>query len=529
MRRFVYPSVLVLIWSIGVAGVLFWALKKCDGHLMYALDDPYIHLAVGETILKGGYGVDITEHSAPSSSIVFPYLMAAGTALGGGVWVPFLANLLPMAVAVWVLGLLLQDHVLGRGADGRWSAGTWLAGLALGGSVCLLMNAWGLLFLGMEHALHVMLVVLSLLACIRVAAGQKWPTWMLLVLAALPMVRFEALAMSVVLLCLFAMSRQWRLMLLGSAMLVTVMGGWFAYMQSLGLPWLPSSVLMKSSTASTLYDSGLGGRMLAVFDNFWANLTSRQGGVLGILTVLIFLGAWLKRVAGQDMAARIALASGVVCASQEVLGRFGWFSRYEVYAMTLAIVTLLWLWKDRLQAWPGMLAVAAVIFIAATPYLMDTIRTPAATRNVYQQQYQMHRFATEFHRGPVAVNDLGWVSYRNDMGVLDLFGLGSEEVRGLKKLGRYDAQAIERLMDKHGMGVAMVYDDWLPSPLPTSWVKVAVLKTSKVSSYGDQVSFFVSRSAVLDEVMSALCRLKPTLPKGAQLMSPSVTEELACP
>ena len=47
----------------------------------------------------------------------------------------------------------------------------------------------------------------------------------------------------------------------------------------------------------------------------------------------------------------------------------------------------------------------------------------------------MRRFVLEHVKAPVAVNDVGLVAYRNPYMVLDLIGLGSEEVR-LQRLGR---------------------------------------------------------------------------------------------
>src|SRR5262245_18537055 len=46
-----------------------------EGHLVYNLDDPYIHLALAENIARGQYGVNLEEVSAPSSSILWPLLL----------------------------------------------------------------------------------------------------------------------------------------------------------------------------------------------------------------------------------------------------------------------------------------------------------------------------------------------------------------------------------------------------------------------------------------------------------------------
>ena len=47
-----------------------------SGLLVYTLDDPYIHLALAENIKQGHYGINISEFSAPSSSPLWPFILA---------------------------------------------------------------------------------------------------------------------------------------------------------------------------------------------------------------------------------------------------------------------------------------------------------------------------------------------------------------------------------------------------------------------------------------------------------------------
>ena len=67
-------------------------LSRNGGRLTYTLDDPYIHLALSEGIAEGHYGIHPAEPSAPSSSIVWPFLLAPGARLP-------LHELLPLLLA----------------------------------------------------------------------------------------------------------------------------------------------------------------------------------------------------------------------------------------------------------------------------------------------------------------------------------------------------------------------------------------------------------------------------------------------
>ena len=55
---------------------LFLTILFSNNFFTYTLDDPYIHLELAKNIFGGNHGINITEFSAPSSSIIFPFLLA---------------------------------------------------------------------------------------------------------------------------------------------------------------------------------------------------------------------------------------------------------------------------------------------------------------------------------------------------------------------------------------------------------------------------------------------------------------------
>src|ERR1700722_4478646 len=67
----------VSILALAIAALAAAILVLCHGHLIYSLDDPYISLALGEQIAHGHYGINAAEASSPSSSILYPFLLAA--------------------------------------------------------------------------------------------------------------------------------------------------------------------------------------------------------------------------------------------------------------------------------------------------------------------------------------------------------------------------------------------------------------------------------------------------------------------
>ena len=219
-----------------------------------------------------------------------------------------------------------------------------------------------------------------------------------------------------------------------------------------------------------------------------------------------------------------ALLAGMAAIGAHVVaGHYGWFGRYEVYAVAIALMLLILLWG----AWPkergvkGALQLCGALLFLGFPSAVHLNKiaadTRAAARNIYVQQYQMHRFATRYFPHPVAVNDLGWVSYRNDVHVLDLVGLGSENVRRLRQAGEYGSRAVAELAREAGVAYAMVYDEWLAHAIPDPWCRIAELRTIEVVAASDRVAFYLVDRDLEAEMRAALDAFAQSLPDGPEL------------
>ena len=55
MTRVSFTACTIVLYLLLSAGLLLAALRATEGVLNYTLDDPYIHLAVAESVLRGGY------------------------------------------------------------------------------------------------------------------------------------------------------------------------------------------------------------------------------------------------------------------------------------------------------------------------------------------------------------------------------------------------------------------------------------------------------------------------------------------
>ena len=67
---------MALLWTV-IAGLLLLSLGRTEGHLVYALDDPYIHMAMARNVaLHGVWGVTPDGFTSSSSSIAWTAVLS---------------------------------------------------------------------------------------------------------------------------------------------------------------------------------------------------------------------------------------------------------------------------------------------------------------------------------------------------------------------------------------------------------------------------------------------------------------------
>jgi hypothetical protein len=101
--------------------------------------------------------------------------------------------------------------------------------------------------------------------------------------------------------------------------------------------------------------------------------------------------------------------------------------------------------------------------------------------------------------------------------MLELSGLGSYSARLAMASG--DPDWAEALVQRHGIALAMLYDNAMPQPVPAAWQPVArlVLRNRVVTAVGPSVTFYATRPEAVPEIREALERFAPTLPRGVRL------------
>lgn len=512
--------------AIGVMGaalvvLLRLSLAKTQGHLIYALDDGYIEIAIAKNFsLSGVWGVTRYSFTSATSSILFPLVLSIVYSLfGAGEATPFVINILGAVSVVIAAHLILSSLQVS-------SVYRFLVLVAL----VFLIPLPTMVFVGMEHTVHILLTLVFAYCAARLITAEEFawrgPALGLMVLAMLlAMVRYEGLFLvAIVCALLLVRHRVVYSLTLGLVSLAPILiYGWISV--RLGASWLPNSLLLKAvlpldppvSLSQIILEKLLSAPHLPLLMALAASLywlgssrSERHWDQNGLLLVMM-LGASILHL---------------------ILAGVGWLYRYEAYLVALGVLLNGLLIPPAYRTWarPGrrhsvgygvMTGVASLLLVATGLVLAERgarawHETPQATTNIYEQQYQMAKFLRDYYPGEtVAANDIGAINALADIKCLDLFGLASMEVTRAKLEHRYDTRSVFQICRTSNARVAIVYDEWLEKigGVPVEWQRVGEWWIpDNVICASPRVVFYAIEPAATDRLRNALDEFSRRLP-----------------
>ncbi len=529
-------AVALIVFGIATAGSVASALARCDGHLVYAIDDAYIHLAIAKTIVDSGtWGIWPGQAAFASSSPGWTLFLAVLRALGASsLWTPLVLNI--------IAGIAL---LAGLDAAARRLLETDRARSGLLVAAVFVTPMPALVLLGMETLAHAAVVVwlIGLAAqCNRdVEAASFIPSSTvprLISISALSAIaaalRYESLFVvtAIAALLLARGRRGLAAAAVAGASVPVVAYGLFSWTH--GGPWLPDSVLLKAQPPDL---RSLQGLMLFVADKGLPALFAQPPfpSILFILLALLVLDTWRRPRLQGESNGWVLIATGAILL-QIHLVNFEWMYRYRAFLVVAGIAAGAFAWSDAVrhgvlsgsnlrQPWPryaGLLLLAAGLTFPLAVRAIDALtRGPRGSHAIYQQQFQVARFLAASGTRPVAVNDIGAVAYYSSRPVVDLFGLGTSEIADLRRSGVISTADIARITRRSGVDVAVVYEQAFTgaTTLPSSWTRVARWRSSEATSVAhDSVAFFAMDGEGANRLDAALRQFTPGLPAGVTVM-----------
>jgi hypothetical protein len=486
--------VVVFLASLGAA--LREGLAGAEGHLVYAVDDAYIHMAVAKNFARAGlWGCTPFHFSSSSSSLLWTFALGVAYRLFG------VRDLMPLVlnVACAVAALLLADRCLARlGVAPLLRVVTLLA-------LLIACPMAGMTLLGMEHLLHLALTIAFASAAVEALTaaadgeGGRARTIRLCILAALLATsRWEGLFLIACACLAFLLRRQPGravAIVLASALPLAAFG---AISVANGGFFLPNSLVLKAAGDS-------GGGLAAIFKPIGADDLEffRSDPALLVLLASALVGALAQwRLRGGPWRAPVLfplfLAAMIVLHAHYVFSPAFWVYRYDAYLAGFGVLVAAVVLADvRAPAALPAGATAALLVAGLTAIVADVREglVPQSEiegmRNTYLEHYQAAQFVARYYPDRVvAVNDLGAVSYATDARILDLVGLGDvEPLRIMRSSGGYTSRDVLEWTAPYQPRVAIVQLGWgwIVPRIPDQWIKVAEVE---VPTHHQRIGFF---------------------------------------
>ncbi|MEP7219665.1 MAG: hypothetical protein ABI876_12155, partial [Bacteroidota bacterium] len=236
-------SILLLLLLVG--GIMVVSMNLNDGRLIYALDDPYIHMSMAKNVVRHGV-LGVTPYgfsSSSSSPLWLSILIGIYAVFGVGVLAPMILNVLAAVALLGIVHAVLRRLGLDKGS---------IAVVLI--AVIVFFPLPPIIFLGLEHVVHACLSVAALYLAARALSADPGDTngarvlrWLLLLTPFLAAIRYEGamLAGMIALLMLFRRRYLPAILLPILAALPIVIYGLIS--RSHGWLFFPNPILLKGN------------------------------------------------------------------------------------------------------------------------------------------------------------------------------------------------------------------------------------------------------------------------------------------
>ncbi|MGC4081826.1 MAG: hypothetical protein QM736_06890 [Vicinamibacterales bacterium] len=491
-------------------------VRATQGHVGYALDDAYIHMAIARNLAQhGSWGITAGQFASASSSPLWTALLGVAFSIAGvHDLVPLMLNVVAAVALIAAAARVLRTE--------RFTSLEQFAAL---GALVLLTPMVPMVWIGMEHSLNNLVVLLLVWAAVDQARPRPrfHPAAFLALASLAPAIRLEGLFVVAGCAAVLVVARRWTIAVVSSVLAAATLVGIGMWNVSHGWFFLPASVMMKQTVLPSASGS-LGGTLL------WSILHSYPPVVfIGLFVVGAGLLAHSWHTQRTLNAAPWLTVFVVASLLHLTLARFGFLYRYESYLMVIGTVGVaLAVHQNAAAIARGLRIVAAadvVAVVAATGVIAGgerTLHSNAVLINtaghIYRQQRQMGRFVSAYYNGQaVALNDIGAVSYSASARVYDLAGLGSLEAATARRDDTFDAAFINGWLVGGHVPLAIVYDFWYPKErrFYDRWVRVGRWITDNQDELTEgAVTFYAPDATAAGRLRANLVKFEPLLPPG---------------
>lgn len=523
----------IIIFLALVSTILVISAEENEGNLVYALDDPYIHMAMAKNFaLHGVWGVTKYGFTSSSSSPLYTLLLSAIYFIFGvSVAVPFILNII---FAIILLAMVY--HILNRYKI------TSFYSLFILLSLVIFTPLPALVFVGMEHILQIILFILFIyLAAKLISIGENqkeilrsYEIYLLILAPLVTTVRYEGLVLLAVVCALFFIYKRFLYSIIIGLVGIIPVVIYGLISMSKGWYFIPNSILIKENANILPYFlTHHQINLLPVEIQFLELLCAY---LVFIFTYTVFTHYMLKKEIKKEILVMniILIALGII---NFLFAGVGWFYRYDAYLVALGILVIslslaqlknlkshLTLRPDKNQIHQyitfgalSIIIIALIISPLESRGFESLKETPQSTNDRYLGHIYPAKFIAEYYNNStVVVNDLGAVSFYTDAHILDMYGLGSKEpVYFLLEKKKYNKSEVKYWSEQESAEIAILQPEWIAiSPrIPDSWMMVGKWNTPQNVAFGDTtIGFYALNPSKKDDLIKNLRNFSSNVP-----------------
>lgn len=438
----------IIAISINLIAILFLYLKANEGEFFtYALDDPYIHLDIAQNLAyEGNYGVNKDEFSSPSSSPLWSLLIAGLIKLlGNSDKIPFYLNLILIIPTIFMLNSILKD------VDFRGTKFFFLS------AISLMLPIPTLVLTGMEHMLHITLILLLFLTYSRDLKREKISILAIIIIIIIPLIRYESIFFTSILSLAYLRKVRIKLFLLYFLLPFLPIIIFGLYSISNGYHFFPNSLLLKGSTSFGSFTE-----VLRFFYQIIPKIVENYAvNNLFILLSLILFISFLNRIYNWNL-----FNSFILLLGHGLFAQFGWLYRYEAYilAITLPIILVSVVkLRKQLNFNPAYFIAFIIISLPLFHRMVESYsQTDLAMNTIKSQHLNIARFIKNNYskNKKIAMHDIGAVGYYTNCKIIDLYGLANIEVADAKRDNNFNPNFYNKFIKNENADLIVVYRKW---------------------------------------------------------------------
>lgn len=515
----------LLVYLLLVSVILTASLFLDEGHFIFALDDPYIHMSMAKNFAAhGNWATNNMDFTSASSSPLWVLLISAVYYLFGvSVAAPFILNIL-----FQILSIVIAYNILREFGVSKFLFYALLA-------FVLITPMPAILFTGMEHSAQVSFALLFVLLSSRLISSDANKNnntikYLLLVTPILTGLRFECLFLVSVVSLLLLLRKNFfysSLIFFSGILPIVIYGiistshGWF---------FLPNPILLKSSLPGYTQVE-----ILRSCYRAFKNITEPHIFLFLIVSSFLYVfnykrlkNLWCRK----QVFLLIVIFTTILNMSLIEFHQNGWFYRYDAYLMALGVIAIVISVYDYVPHILDLLNKKAGIFVRSTililtillisPFVLRALtffEIPFATKNIHDQHFQISKFVNNYASGiTLAANDIGMIDFFSNSEVLDLYGLANMDVARDKLNRRYSTEEIDNITKRRDIKLAIVYENGYEQygGLPSGWEKIGewtMTDHNFVCGY-ETVTFFSVNNKDINNLRKILREFSGQLPES---------------